>query len=58
MSESSPILSAVWPVCCAIRSAIWRLMSSDCSACFWMKDAVPPMPADGWCIMIRVCGRA
>ena len=23
-----------------------------------MSDAVPPMPPDGWCIMIRACGRA
>ena len=23
-----------------------------------MSDAVPPMPPDGWCIMIRACGSA
>ena len=22
-----------------------------------MSAAVPPIPADGWCIMIRACGR-
>ncbi len=23
-----------------------------------MSDAVPPIPPDGWCIMIRACGSA
>ena len=23
-----------------------------------MSDAEPPMPPDGWCIMMRACGRA
>ena len=30
----------------------------DCSAWIAMSDAVPPMPADGWCIRIRACGSA
>ena len=30
-----------------------RLVYSICSAWMAMSAAVPPMPPDGWCIMIR-----
>ncbi len=57
-SESRSICSTVWPVCWAMSSAISRLVSLYCSAWIAMSDAVPPMPADGWCIRIRACGSA
>ena len=33
------------------------LVCSRFSAWIAMSDAVPPIPAEGWCIMIRACGR-
>src|SRR4029453_13181736 len=57
-SESFSICSTGWPVW---KDCSW--LSSDFvrrnrSAWIAMSDAVPPTPADGWCIMIRACGRA
>src|SRR5258708_24455128 len=57
-SESRSIWSIVWPVWKAIRSASVFLTNSICSAWIRMSVAVPPMPPDGWCIMIRPCGSA
>jgi hypothetical protein len=46
------------PVWKEIRSAICFFTYSICSAWMAMSAAVPPMPPDGWCIMIRACGVA
>src|SRR5262249_9705835 len=56
-SESRSICSSVWPVCSAMSSCMTFLMCSDCSAWILMSEAEPPMPPEGWCIMIRACGR-
>ncbi len=34
------------------------LLSANSAAWMAMSAAVPPIPADGWCIMIRACGSA
>ena len=57
-SLSAAICSTVRPVCCAVSSCITRLVCSRFSAWIAMSTAVPPMPADGWCIITRVCGSA
>ena len=57
-SLSRSISSGVCPVWKAIRSFITVLMCSMLSAWMAMSAAVPPMPPDSWCIMIRACGSA
>src|SRR4051795_5758366 len=57
-SESLLICSTDWPVWKACSSLSSRLVRRNRSAWIAMSDAVPPTPADGWCIMIRACGRA
>ncbi len=52
------MVSSVCPVCSAISSAISRFMCRIRSFWIMMSLAVPPMPPEGWCIMIRACGRA
>ena len=47
----------VRPVSAARISSDCRFMYSQFSAWMAMSIAVPPMPADGWCIMIRLCAR-
>src|SRR6476659_6421744 len=57
-SASASTCSRLWPVCSAIRSSSTCLMCSDCWAWILMSEAEPPMPDEGWCIMIRACGSA
>src|SRR3954467_4522580 len=57
-SESFSICSTGWPVCSDWSWFSSVLVRRNRSAWMAMSDAVPPTPADGWCIMIRACGRA
>src|SRR4051794_25593874 len=57
-SESLLICSTGWPVWNACSSLSSRLVRRNRSAWIAMSEAVPPTPAEGWCIMIRACGRA
>ncbi len=57
-SASVVMCSTVWPVWSAMSCSRTCLMCSDCWAWILMSDAEPPMPPEGWCIMIRACGRA
>ncbi|EPJ42243.1 putative ATP-dependent Clp protease proteolytic subunit 3 [Streptomyces afghaniensis 772] len=57
-SPSREIVSGLWPVCSAVIRSMVRLVNSRFSAWISMSAVVPPMPADGWCIMIRAFGRA
>ena len=50
--------SIAWPVWKAMRSCSTRRVWIICSAWMAMSAAVPPMPPEGWCIMIRACGVA
>src|SRR4051794_2947703 len=57
-SESFSICSIDWPVWKDCSSLSSRFVRRNRSAWIAMSDAVPPTPAEGWCIMIRACGRA
>ncbi len=57
-SLSRVICSTVWPVCSACSSLTRRLTALRFAAWTSTSAAVPWMPADGWCIMIRALGRA
>src|SRR4051812_20742324 len=57
-SESLLICSTACPVWNACSSLSSRFVRRNRSAWIAMSEAVPPTPADGWCIMIRACGRA
>src|SRR3712207_620347 len=57
-SESSLIRSIGWPVWKDCSSLSSFLVRRNRSAWMAMSAAVPPTPAEGWCIMIRACGRA
>src|SRR3954449_7200514 len=57
-SESLLICSTGWPVWNACSSLSSRLVRRNRSAWIAMSEAVPPTPAEGWCIMIRACGKA
>ena len=41
-----------------MSSAISRFIAPNTPARMVTSVAVPPREADGWCIMIRACGRA
>ena len=57
-SPSREIVSTLWPVCSAVIRSIARFVNSRFCAWISMSAVVPPMPADGWCIMIRALGSA
>lgn len=57
-SPSREIVSGVCPVCSAVIRSMVRLVNSRFSAWIAMSAVEPPMPADGWCIMIRAFGSA
>src|SRR5690606_36294732 len=57
-SESRSISATSRPVWKAISSPSCFFSSRLCSAWILMSEAEPPMPPEGWCIMIRACGRA
>ena len=57
-SESCSICSTVCPEWNAIRSYTVRFTYRMLSAWIAMSAVVPPIPPDGWCIMMRACGSA
>src|SRR4051812_24390841 len=56
-SLSRVICSTLWPVCSACSSLTRRLTAWRLAAWTSTSAAVPWIPADGWCIMIRALGR-
>ena len=57
-SPSREIVSGLWPVCSAVSRSIGLLVNSRFSAWIAMSAALPPIPADGWCIITRAFGSA
>src|SRR4051812_195824 len=57
-SESRSIRSRGWPVCSEISESSTFFTCSRFSAWISMSIAVPPMPAEPWCMRIRECGSA
>ena len=57
-SASRSTFAIGWPVCSAISRISTFLVCSRFSAWISMSTALPPMPAEPWCISTRECGNA